>query len=95
MDRDLKDICKEIAKEKNLPVEMVESIVNAPFEFAREKIKEGDIRKFESFGSILIKKLGTFRVKEMDYYKNKKIYLRKKANSKIFKDKQKKLADGK
>jgi len=64
----VQDIIKEVAREHNLPLEMVQSIIRAPFGFTREKMKEGEVRKLTTLKSILIKKFGTFRVSEKRYF---------------------------
>ena len=69
----IKEICKEIARNNNLPVDVVENIITSQFKFVKDTMAKGEKDKPGTFKTIQITHLGKFaiRKKKLEYYKNK------------------------
>lgn len=58
-----KEHISKLAKKYNLPVSTVEEIVETPFRFTAEVMKEGNPKTMD-FGQVRLMKWGVFKVKE-------------------------------
>lgn len=57
-----RDVIKEIASEFNLSFEDTREIVYSQFEFLKERLQSGVKGEFNTFDNILLKYLGTFYI---------------------------------
>tara|TARA_R110002020_G_scaffold194371_1_gene395204 strand:+ start:180 stop:449 length:270 start_codon:yes stop_codon:yes gene_type:complete len=69
----MKKIYKEIAEELNVPVSLIEKIVNSQFEFVKKVMAEGEKNKPDTFKTIQLTHLGKFAVrkKKIEFYKKR------------------------
>lgn len=60
--KETRNIMKEVAAKMGLPVEVVISIYMSEFKYVAEEIRSGEKNKPDTFKNILLKYLGTFHV---------------------------------
>ena len=60
-----------VAKELNLPMDLVEKVLDSQFKFVKEVMAQGEKNKPETFKTIQLTHLGKFAVRKrkMEYYK--------------------------
>lgn len=60
----VRDLMRQIAKDYNLPYTTVEDIIFSQFEFVKNSIGEGVKGDYNSFKDVLLRRLGTFKASE-------------------------------
>ncbi len=68
-----REIYEEVAKDLNLPMYLVEKVINSQFRFVKEIMAQGQKNMPESFKTMQLTHLGKFaiRKRKIEYYKNK------------------------
>lgn len=71
--KEIRNLIKEIADELELPFETVREIVYSQFKYVRKELEKGIKNESSTFKNILLKYLGTFYATEakINFYKNK------------------------
>jgi nucleoid DNA-binding protein len=66
-------IYEEVARELNLPMDLVEKVLDSQFKFVKEVMAQGEKNKPETFKTIQLTHLGKFAVRKrkIEYYKRK------------------------
>lgn len=71
--KDVKNILKEVAREKDLPYKVIEDAYMAQFQYVAEEMKKGDKTNADSFKNVMLRYLGTFQTSynKLKYWENK------------------------
>lgn len=73
----VRDIIKELAKEFDIPYDTAEEIINSQFKFLKDSMGQGVKGEYNTFETVLLRRLGTFVASEakIDHMTSK--YLKK------------------
>lgn len=69
----LKKVYQEIANELDIPLSLVEKVVNSQFKFVKDVMANGEKNRPDTFKTIQLTHLGKFAVRKskVEYYKRK------------------------
>ena len=71
--KEIRDVLKEVASELNLDYKVVEDIYYHQYHYISEQISKGEKNNFPTFENILVKHLGSFIANEKQINKLKEI----------------------
>ena len=71
--KEIRDVLKEVASELNLDYKVVEDIYYHQYHYISEQISKGEKNNFPTFENILVKHLGSFIANEKHINKLKEI----------------------
>ena len=60
LQKQVRDVIKEVALECNLPIKSVTDMVMSQFEFVRDEVSSGDVTDPNTYKSVTLRYLGTF-----------------------------------